>query len=130
MALTSRRVFFFRRFDQLPPRSTEIHAACCFGSTTSDQLAYLRRFPIDKLKIDRSFIAGLGGDQDEATIVSTVVGMAHSLHLGVIAEGVETQEQFDFLRELECDEVQGHLFSSALPPEEFAQKIAGWVCPP
>ena len=99
-----------------------------FGTGYSS-LAYLRRFPIDKLKIDRSFIAGLGSDQDDATIVSTVVGMAHSLHLGVIAEGVETQEQFDFLRELECDEVQGHLFSAALSPEDFAQKIAGWVCP-
>ena len=99
-----------------------------FGTGYSS-LSYLRRFPLDKLKIDRSFIHEMARGCDEATIVSTVVGMAHSLQLRVVAEGVENTEQYDFLRELDCDEVQGHLFSPALRAAEFATACVRWLQP-
>jgi len=89
-----------------------------FGTGYSS-LAYLRRFPLDVLKIDRSFIKGIPEDHDGAAIAAAIIAMAHTLNLKVVAEGVETLEQLSFLREQGCDEVQGYLFSPAVPPEEI-----------
>jgi diguanylate cyclase (GGDEF)-like protein/PAS domain S-box-containing protein len=93
-----------------------------FGTGYSS-LGYLRRFPLDSIKIDRSFVAELATEPDDATIVRTVVAMAHALDLEVVAEGVETEEQLAFLREERCDRVQGFYFSKAVPRDELATYI-------
>ena len=74
-------------------------------------LSYLRYFPINKLKIDKSFVDAITTDHNNAAISTAIVSLAHSLKLSVIAEGVESVEQLDFLRDLRCDAVQGYLFS-------------------
>ncbi|MCA1989688.1 MAG: PAS domain S-box protein, partial [Desulfarculus sp.] len=100
-----------------------------FGTGYSS-LNYLRRFAIDLLKIDRSFIKDLPSDSDAATITEAIVSMAHTLRLKVIAEGVETREQLNFLRNLGCDYVQGFLYSRPLPAEELAVLLrAGKLTP-
>ncbi len=94
-----------------------------FGTGYSS-LNYLRRFPIDILKIDKSFITDINGNtkmtDDSAAIVNAIIAMAHSLRMKVIAEGVETMEQYYFLKESSCDEIQGYLLSRPVPPEEIA----------
>lgn len=90
-----------------------------FGTGYSS-LSYLKRFPIDFLKIDRSFVHDIGSSGDSAVIAKTIIAMAHNLQLEVVGEGVETAEQLDFLRRHECEEVQGYFFSRPLPAEEFA----------
>lgn len=87
-----------------------------FGTGYSS-LFYLRRFPVDYLKIDRSFVERLDGDPDDAVITSGIIGLAHTLGMRVIAEGTETAEQLLWLRELECDLAQGSNFSEPLPGE-------------
>ncbi|MDQ3646770.1 MAG: EAL domain-containing protein, partial [Actinomycetota bacterium] len=79
-----------------------------FGTGYSS-LAHLKKFPIDMLKIDKSFVDGLGRDPEDTAIVATIVGMAHALELLVVAEGVETEDQLERLRALGCEEVQGYL---------------------
>ena len=84
-----------------------------FGTGYSS-LAYLKRYPIDQLKIDRSFVADTPGHADDVAIVTAIVQMAHSLHLQTVAEGVETRAQIDFLRGLGCDLIQGFVVSPPL----------------
>jgi EAL domain-containing protein (putative c-di-GMP-specific phosphodiesterase class I) len=89
-----------------------------FGTGYSS-MSYLRRFPIDKLKIDRSFINEVMSRPDDASIVRAIVSLAHSLRLKVVAEGVESTAQLDFLRTIGCDQYQGFHFSKALPASQF-----------
>jgi diguanylate cyclase (GGDEF)-like protein/PAS domain S-box-containing protein len=90
-----------------------------FGTGYSS-LSYLKRYPIDKLKIDRSFIDDLGKDADDRAIASAIINLAKTLKLTALAEGVERQEQLDFLRAHGCDEFQGYLAGNPVAPEEFA----------
>ncbi len=97
-----------------------------FGTGYSS-LNYLKQFPIDVLKIDRSFVDGLPHGEQDAQIARAIIAMAHSLNLMVIAEGVESQAQLDFLREHGCDEVQGYLFGRPMPAEQFGMLYASDV---
>ena len=89
-----------------------------FGTGYSS-LAQLKRFPFDYVKIDRSFVSGVGCNPEDEAIAAAIIAMAHSLGLKVVAEGVETQAQLDVMRALGCEEMQGFFFSRALPAEQF-----------
>ncbi len=93
-----------------------------FGTGYSS-LAYLKRFPVGKLKIDRSFISDLERDADDRAIASTIVSMGRNLRLTVLAEGVETNEQLSLLRKMGCDMAQGFLFSRPLPADQVADLL-------
>jgi EAL domain-containing protein (putative c-di-GMP-specific phosphodiesterase class I) len=101
-----------------------------FGTGYSS-LAYLKRFPIHRLKIDQSFVRDLPGDPDDAVIVRTIAAMAEALNLGLIAEGVETEAQRDFLLALPCRAMQGYLFCRPLPLDElmvWLMRRSEWGC--
>jgi diguanylate cyclase (GGDEF)-like protein len=105
-----------------------IHLALDDFGTGYSSLSYLKRFPIDSLKIDRSFIHDVTTNPDDATIARTVIAMAHNLRMTAVAEGVETREQLEFLRSHECDQMQGYYFSRPLAAEAFAQLLADNRC--
>ena len=96
-----------------------------FGTGFSS-MAYLQKLPINKLKIDKSFIDNVHIDADSASIVKAIVGLAHSLSLSVVAEGVEIEAQYDFLKTINCDEIQGFFFSKPLPESELRQHVLSY----
>ncbi|MEE4379526.1 MAG: EAL domain-containing protein [Candidatus Competibacteraceae bacterium] len=100
-----------------------------FGTGYSS-LSYLRRFPVDTLKIDKSFIGDVGDDPDDAALVEAIIAMGRSLNLDVAAEGVETREQLEFLRVRACDLAQGYYFGRPMPPERFAELFKDWMLLP
>jgi EAL domain-containing protein (putative c-di-GMP-specific phosphodiesterase class I) len=93
-----------------------------FGTGFSS-LSYLAKLPVDTLKIDRSFVLDMTAAPEGLALVSTIISLAHSLKLKVVAEGVETEEQSRLLRLLSCDEMQGYLFSKPLPGEIFETRF-------
>jgi diguanylate cyclase (GGDEF)-like protein len=94
-----------------------------FGTGYSS-LSYMRRFPIDALKVDRSFVKNITTDADDASVVSAVINMGKSLHMRVVAEGVETREQLLFLKEHGCSEAQGYYFSRPMSGENIAELLS------
>jgi EAL domain-containing protein (putative c-di-GMP-specific phosphodiesterase class I) len=99
-----------------------------FGTGYSS-MSYLRRFPIDKLKIDRTFVKEMTSRPEDASIVRAMVSLAHSLNLKVVAEGVETADQFALLQQLGCDQCQGFYFSAALSAQDFVRLISAQADP-
>lgn len=96
-----------------------------FGTGYSS-LSYLQKFPVDVLKIDQSFVGDLSIDSNDAKLVSTIISLGKSLNLHIIAEGVETLEQLEFLKQHQCEEVQGYYFSKAVEPQAFADWMTEW----
>jgi EAL domain-containing protein (putative c-di-GMP-specific phosphodiesterase class I) len=96
-----------------------------FGTGYSS-LSYLRQFPIDRLKIDKSFILDSHISEDDSSISRTIVRLGHSMNLKVIAEGVENKEHEEFLKREGCDEVQGFRYARALPAEDFDRFIKNY----
>jgi EAL domain-containing protein (putative c-di-GMP-specific phosphodiesterase class I) len=94
-----------------------------FGTGYSS-LSALKSFPISRLKIDKSFVSELAANPDDQAIAMAVISLGHKLNLRVIAEGVETAEQCEFLRANDCDEMQGYLFSRPVPPEHITAMLA------
>jgi EAL domain-containing protein (putative c-di-GMP-specific phosphodiesterase class I) len=94
-----------------------------FGTGYSS-LSYLKRFPVDRLKVDRSFVEHLATDNDDATIVRAIITLGHNLGLKVVAEGVELPEQVDFLRHNQCDEAQGFIYCRPIESTDLAAKLS------
>ncbi len=105
-----------------------IHLAIDDFGTGYSSLSYLKRFPIDVLKIDKSFVDHIGESLQTESIIDTVIALAHNLKLKVVAEGIETQKQLDFLRNRQCEEGQGYLFSRPLTAEAFTELMSEDRC--
>ena len=114
--------------EQLVARLTELNdlgvqiALDDFGTGYSS-LMHLKRLPVDRLKVDRSFVEDIATDTDDATLVRTIIALGHNLGLKVVAEGVETPQQLEFLRANQCDELQGYLFGEPMPADRLAERF-------
>src|SRR5205085_6418474 len=106
-----------------------VHLAIDDFGTGYSGLAYLKRFPVDTLKIDRSFVDGVGTDGDDTVIVEAVIALARALRLNLTAEGIETCEQWQALVAQDCGEGQGFLFAKPLEPAAFAQLLETGAAP-
>ena len=104
-------------------RDLEIRASIDDFGTGYSSLSYLHRFPVDTLKVDRSFVSGMHENEEDREIVRTIVTLAHNLDLNVIAEGVETVDQMTHLKALNCEYAQGYLFSVPVPSEGAEQLV-------
>ncbi len=98
-------------------RSQGVHLSIDDFGTGYSSLSYLKRFPVESLKIDRSFIDGLGRESEDTSIVEAIIRLAHALELSAVAEGLETPTQLETLRTLGCDYAQGYLLGYPLPAE-------------
>ena len=94
-----------------------------FGTGYSS-LLYLRRYPVDFLKIDRSFVSGLGQDRQDTAIIASVIDLAHAFNISVVAEGVETSAQAELLTEMGCDLGQGYFWSRPIPADEIVKRTS------
>lgn len=106
-------------------RSMHIHVSIDDFGTGYSSLSYLKQFPVQSLKIDRSFVCEIGEQGEPVKLASAIIAMAHELELSVIAEGVETEAQRDYLSERGCDQFQGYLFGRPVPAEELGKLLAG-----
>jgi len=106
-------------------RTVGVHLAIDDFGTGYSSLGYLKSFPVHTLKIDRSFIKDVPADPDDVAITHAIIAMGHSLRLDVVAEGVETAEQLEFLREHGCDYMQGYLIGKPMPAEDLSRMLAG-----
>jgi EAL domain-containing protein (putative c-di-GMP-specific phosphodiesterase class I) len=105
-------------------REAGIEVAIDDFGTGYSSLAYLKRFDIDFVKIDRSFISNLAPGTSDLALIQAIIAMAHALHLEVVAEGVETEGQRDLLKQAGCDYAQGYLFARPMPPEDLEKLLA------
>ena len=104
-------------------RSLDVRLSIDDFGTGYSSLAYLKRFPVNTIKVDQSFVRDVPHDADDAAIIKSIIALAHSLRLEVVAEGVETEAQLSFLREQSCDLMQGYLLSKPVPAQQFARFI-------
>jgi len=111
-------------------RALGVHSSLDDFGTGYSSLSHLSTLPFDVLKIDRTFVGGIGRQSSEAAIVRAVIALGHELGLTVVAEGVETLEELAFVREHGCDQVQGFLFSRAVPADEATRLVAQGVLAP
>ncbi|WP_136807043.1 EAL domain-containing protein [Desulfosediminicola flagellatus] len=108
-------------------RDIGIHISIDDFGTGYSSLSYLKRFPLHSLKIDQSFVRDLTLDSDDAAIIEAIISMSHALKLSVVAEGVETKEQLNFLKSKNCNSVQGYYFSKPLDPETFIEYLEKYM---